>query len=125
MQPSSLDHSNKYRGNNQKNLEHRRRNRHDNAIELRKTKREDNLAKRRNINLTINDSLDGDESDGSNSDASVILNVNIEAPDEVVGSSGAANQESVFCVSSSIKPLDELVNTIKSNVQILTLRMRR
>ena len=46
---SQIDQSLKYRGNGDKGLDARRRNRHDNAIELRRNKQADQLAKRRNI----------------------------------------------------------------------------
>lgn len=57
---STIDHSLKYRGKGDKGLDVRRRNRHDNAIELRKNKKDEQLAKRRNILIDVQDSLEGD-----------------------------------------------------------------
>lgn len=104
---STIDHSLKYRNKEGKASEHRRRNRHDTAIELRKNKREDNLAKRRNIIIDPNDSLEGDSDIKENVDTNNIQN---QQEGGNIKSSRAP---------TPILPISKIVNGIITNSKIL------
>ena len=119
---STIDHSLKYRGKNDKQIEQRRRVRHDVAVSLRKNKKEDNLAKRRNIVISPNDTLDGDVDHSDSEKDSVARAENADNLPDSSSGAGASNQSQPAASlhpAAPLLPLPEITQGIKTNVQIL------
>ena len=130
---TTIDHSLKYRSSNTKNLDARRRNRRDTTIQLRKEKREDNLSKRRNINISANDSLEGDvdyelhddfenvdpAGDGLGGKVTNLVKILEEENSKESSVSGPISEEKLNQQFPNLLNLDQIVSSIFKNGLIL------
>lgn len=127
MSSSTIDHSLKYRGKNEKQLDQRRRHRHDNAVELRKNKRNDQLAKRRNIVISPTDKLDGDETHSEDDEENKKVENSENGANLPDSGSGAASSGQTSgqpannrqVVSIPLLPLDQINSGIKNSVEFI------
>jgi len=96
------DHAGAYKNRGIRGTEQARRRRQDNALQLRKEKREDNFAKRRN--LQVNESFEDD-------------NGNTPVKNEVLNDLTNTNRTNT--PSKQLAPLPEIVNGIMAGMQML------
>lgn len=107
------NHINAYKSRGERDQQNQRRRRQDNAVQLRKNKREENLAKRRNINICSSDLLEGDSSE---------IKENIGNQNDLVSASNIDSNIADlknFNTPQPVMPLDEIVKGILSNMQVM------
>lgn len=97
------DHASAYKSRGLRGVDQARRRRQDNALQLRKEKREENLAKRRN--LAVNDSFE----DG-----------NTQSPSTAVLSEKVDNSGQNTTATKPLAPLHEIVEGIHSGIKLLS-----
>lgn len=118
----TTDHANQYKGRGLRGQDQARRRRQNEAVELRKTKRDEQLAKRRNLQVrSFNEKSSGeiDQNSENQENLAPIEGGPIKPVINNTDQTGNANQQNPAAANTKLLPLSEIVLGITNGIKAI------